>query len=114
MAQFNLLLLCCLRMLSSPFSFYGHSVNFMMVTSTGLLYMLPASSYPHTQYIAPLKADFGEVGAGQAVVRMLVKYDSVTVQWKDVSLVKRPSLGKFTFQASPNKLYPNLARCSRA
>jgi hypothetical protein len=84
------------------FPFYGHPVKTVTVASGGFL-SLPSiwqTSIVESQYIAPLGAEFDASYSADSTVTMLAANDSITVQWKKVTVLNQPDLGQFTFQVT--------------
>ncbi|XP_033098662.1 plexin domain-containing protein 2-like isoform X2 [Anneissia japonica] len=88
--------------LTFNFPFYGHHVKNVLITTGGFVYM---GDYYHkylaaTQYIAPLMANFDPSIHENSTIRYGDNGTRFTVEWNQVHLKERPTVGNFTFQVS--------------
>ncbi|CAI8016171.1 Plexin domain-containing protein 1, partial [Geodia barretti] len=88
--------------LQFKFPFYGHTLESIVVTTGGFLYTgdLLHENLQHTQYIAPLQADFNPSHTDTGRILIMSTEERFTVQWDKIHNHAHLDDGPFTFQVS--------------
>uniref|UniRef100_A0AAQ6ANC0 Plexin domain containing 1 n=1 Tax=Amphiprion ocellaris TaxID=80972 RepID=A0AAQ6ANC0_AMPOC len=88
--------------LSFDFPFYGHYLRQITIATGGFIFTgdITHRMLTVTQYIAPLMANFDPSFSKESTVQYLDNGEVFVIQWEQVRLSGRESVGAFTFQAA--------------
>ncbi|XP_028268526.1 plexin domain-containing protein 1-like isoform X2 [Parambassis ranga] len=88
--------------LTFDFPFYGHYLRQITIATGGFIFTgdVIHRMLTMTQYIAPLMADFNPNYSKESTVQYLDDGQKFVVQWEQVRLPGKESVGGFTFQAA--------------